>query len=126
VAYISQWARNFGVDLNTMKYRLDNHAEFRPNFSQALDLLKTNFDVNSLKTSDEVLNAVKNNYPVFVLLDWGNRSGHCVVLEWDSVNNSLSAYDSVDDSHTQIKVGDGIYSKIKYFYRVNGPNYGGL
>jgi hypothetical protein len=123
--YIDQWTKMKGLSLSTieMKYKLDNVQTYRPGFKDAEVLLYNNFDAQPLKSYDDVLSAVKNNYPVFVLMNWGDGTGHCVVLGWDSNNNSLYYFDSIDDSHNLIKVGDDYYSKIKYFYKVNGPNY---
>lgn len=123
--YIAQWAKKYGLSINEMKYKLDNVQSFRPGFKDAADLLNKNFIVQPLKSNDDVLSEAKKGFPIFVLIDWkdGLNNGHCVVLEWDNINNSLSYYDSINDKHTLIEVGDSYYSKIKYFYSVHDINY---
>ncbi len=126
--YIDQWTKMKGLSLSTseMKYKLDNVPIYRPGFKEAEELLYKNFIAQPIKSSNDVLSAVKNNYPVFVLTDWNNGNGHCVVLGWDNNNNSLYYYDSVDEGKHYIVIGDDFYSKIKYFYKVKEPNYSGL
>lgn len=120
-AYIKQWAKVKNLDLSAMKYKLDNFSNYRPGMQDAVNILKSNFNSRRLSSNEEISNVAKQNIPIFVLIDWGNGSGHCVVVRWDSAINSLYFFDSIDDSKTLIQIGDDYFSKMKYFYAVNGP-----
>ncbi|MBP6144964.1 MAG: hypothetical protein KA445_04950 [Sediminibacterium sp.] len=119
--YIRSWAEMKNISLNQMKVNLTNNESFWPNMKESIAFLRANFDVILLNKVDNILNTVKQNIPICTFIVWGDGTGHCVVVRWDSVANSLYYYDSLDESKIYFSTNDDVFSKMKLFYAVKAP-----
>jgi hypothetical protein len=117
--YIGIWAKSFSMSATVMAKNLINDPNSRPNGQGALSLLTNNFVTQRLSNTDEVINSAKQGNSIFVLIDWGNNTGHCVIIGWNDDKQSLYCYDSVSSQPiTFIDTNSYIFSKMKIFFAV--------
>lgn len=119
--YINQWAVENKVSPAQMTNSLINDSGSRPNGDGAIFLLTKNFISSRLSTTSDIINNAKLGLPIFVLIDWGNGSGHCVVVLWDDVKNNLYYYDSTQNppsNYVPFDTNSDIFKKMKVFIAV--------
>lgn len=117
--YIGQWANKKGLNYYVMYDRLLNDQTSRPRSLEAIDLLNNNFYTQNLFSKFNFLNVARFSLnPIFVLVDWGDGTGHNIIVRMR--NNSLQYYDPVlNDYFDYLSSREWIYST--FFYEVTGP-----
>lgn len=117
--YIGQWANKKGLNFYVMYDRLLNDQTSRPRSLEAIDLLNNNFYTQNLINKLGFLNVARYSLdPFFVLVDWGDGTGHNIIVRMR--NNSLQYYDPIlGDYFDYLSSREWRYST--FFYQVTAP-----
>jgi hypothetical protein len=117
--YIASWAKKNNIPTTLMQSNLINNSDSRPNGKGAISLLTDSFIALKLNSTDDVINSAKQGNSIFVLIDWGNNTGHCVIVGWNEDKQSLYYYDStLSQPITFFDTNSNIFSKMKVFLAV--------
>jgi len=117
--YLNQWAAKKGLSLENMRKSIDENSNNWPSAADAIGLLKSNFDVTPINKED--IETTAKLSPIFTIINWGDGTGHAVVIGWEKALTSLYYYDPTGDiDKIYFNSNSDIFSFMKLFYRVNG------
>ncbi|MFA9205380.1 MAG: hypothetical protein ACEQR6_01745, partial [Burkholderiaceae bacterium] len=116
--YLSQWAAKKGLSLESMRNSIGENSNNWPSAADAIGLLKSNFDVTPINKED--IETTAKLSPIFTIINWGDGTGHAVVIGWNNTLNTLYYYDPTGDIKEVNFNSNSNISNMKLFYRVNG------
>jgi len=117
--YLNQWAAKKGLSLENMRKSIGVNSNNWPSAADAIGLLKSNFDVTPINKED--IETTAKLSPIFTIINWGDGTGHAVVIGWENALTSLYYYDPTGDiDKIYFNSNSDIFSFMKLFYRVNG------
>jgi len=117
--YLSQWAAKKGLSLENMRKSIGENSNNWPSAADAIGLLKSNFDVTTINKED--IETTAKLSPIFTIINWGDGTGHAVVIGWENAVTSLYYYDPTGAvEKIYFNSNSKIFSDMKLFYRVNG------
>jgi len=117
--YLNQWAAKKGLSLENMRKSIGENSNNWPSAADAIGLLKSNFDVTPINKED--IETTAKLSPIFTIINWGDGTGHAVVIGWNNTLNTLYYHDPTGDiPEVNFNSNSKIFSDMKLFYRVNG------
>ena len=117
--YLNQWAAKKGLSLENMRKSIGENSNNWPSAADAIGLLKSNFDVTPIIKED--IETTAKLSPIFTIINWGDGTGHAVVIGWNNTLNTLYYHDPTGDiPEVNFNSNSKIFSDMKLFYRVNG------